>query len=281
MRLLIAAATITLTAAGILTIGCLEDLAAPTTCPPDPIVEAKSCLDVFQREEIGCISLQEGGLKAMECLTGPRTSCDCLPDECPASEDACFPPADCPEAVVAEAGRHVTCPRLESADFAPIEGLVQASQCVCGCFACAAACDGKGPVFGTVDDGVTPAFASPIIGVADRLPDAGTLGLYLRARGFSNAAIYVVVGPIELPEGEMPEIVAGYYLSTAPDTFGEIVLTAQDNLLQATEGQAYTWKTPDRKPTFLVIVPPAPTELPAAPVHSLWELDCLVPFVTP
>lgn len=259
---------------------CLEDLAPPATCPPPATVEAKSCIDVFYREEPGCISFQEGGLEQLACLTGPRTTCDCLPDECPASDDACFPHTNCPDAVVAAAGGDVTCPKLESADFAPVERIVQASQCVCGCFACAAVCDGKGPVFGTVDDGSPVTYVAPIIGIADRMPDAGTLGLYLRARGFSNGGLYVVVGPIlDLPPGKMIEIVATYYLSTAPDTFGEMLLSGDDNLVVGGKGQPYRWETPDRKPTFLVLVPPEADAPPA--VQSLWELDCVIPYVTP
>lgn len=255
--------------------GCLEDLPAALRCPPQEVVEATNCGAVFAIEERGCITFKPGGKEALECLTGPRPNCDCVPDECVAPPESCFPNDNCPTAVADDVGKNAKCSQLASVDFSPINGLVQASQCVCGCMACAAVCDGKGPVIGIVNRGMPQEFVSSVIKVSDRLPSRGKFGFYLRSRGYSNAAVYVIVGDVEV---EDPRIVAAYYVSTTIQKFGEDVYFDDQNYAPGFEGQAYEWSSEEEKPTYLVIVPPGPGPNDPIPVHSAWEIDCLIPF---
>src|SRR5262249_53031063 len=119
--------------------GCLDDLDAPKTCPPEAKHTAKDCGDAFQAlagQPGQCLYKPE----QVACLAGKRTSCDCQPDECPTAGDACYPSGDCPPEVLEEVGSEAKCIRLAPGDFS--NSWPQIYSCECGCMACAAVCDG-------------------------------------------------------------------------------------------------------------------------------------------
>lgn len=243
-------------------IGCLDDLPPPLACPPDAVTEGGSCVEGLQGAVPGCLTLEQAS-----CLTGPRTSCTCIADECPRPDEICAPEGDCPTEVF-EVAPEARCVPLTPKDFGA--GLPSEFQCLCGCAGCLAVCDGRGPVLGVLNDG-SDGYAPVAVDIAAQMPDAGSLGVYLRLRGIATALLGVLKGAD--PNYEL----VAYYLVSAPiGTEMESQVHYNDPLLGTSE---YTWSQAADKPTLLVILPGEGT--PQTPALSLVEIDCVVPFVVP
>lgn len=259
--------------------GCLDDLPQPSQCPADAQHEVGDCspaiVKVTEEGIARCLQPDETA-----CLAGTE-ACSCLSGSCPVTEDACFPPPDCPPAV-RERYPDAECIRLE-----PLEiglGTPSEVQCMCGCAGCAAVCDGRGPVFGVLDTGGDLAFLPPTFEVRRHLPDQGTFGIYLRVRGLASMGLALFSGQIDL-SGEVFDVTplnfgpdwphgTPYVLSPLSTEFVEHVVVDQKLL----EVPAYTWTSADRRPDYAMLLPGGSMTDPAL---SLYELDCAVPFVLP
>jgi hypothetical protein len=248
---------------------CLDDLPPPTVCPPEAAHEAKDCLTPLEPvyavppQPFGCLTQDQ-----QQCLTGRRSSCTCQLDDCPSGEEAaCYPEGNCPPAVIDEAGADAECIRLDPRDLGV--GLPSEAQCLCGCFGCAAVCDGVGPVFGIWTDG-TLEYGFPQIDIGPHMPSSGRLGVYVRLRGLANAALAVFTDDGVAPA---PDLATYYYVLSPIDTeFRELIFYDQTFF----EVPAYEWETEAMKPTLLALIPGGTTD---APGLTLVEIDCVVPFV--
>lgn len=245
--------------------GCLEDLPQPLQCPPPAQVEASGC-GFIEPPPDGCFTPDQ-----LSCLTGPRAQCACGGDECSTPSPACFPGEDCPPAVTAVAGDRVRCGRLGPA---AIGGPLPAEQlCACGCARCMAVCDGIGPVFGATTNAVADVsdFFVPFLRIAELLPAAGRVGVYLRVRGLANVVVLLLRGdPSNL---ETLEAVNGGYLLNNPlnESFTEQVLFDQPFV----GIDAYRWNDEASKPTVVSIMTGTTRTV------ELFEIDCVVPFWVP
>jgi hypothetical protein len=254
----------------LLVAGCIDDLDPPKACPPGEQHPAGDCLGPLMNAKPGCLGTLEA--KEVACLAGKRSTCDCLPDECPAAPDACYPPGDCPPDVVEAVGPQAQCIRLNASDFG--NGVPQLFQCVCGCAGCAAVCDGKGPVVGVLDDGSEHGY--PIINIKKYMKKEGRLGLYVRARGLSNVAIGVATGdPKDFTTWNWTGVT--YFLTTPLDSFAEVVFFDQQFLGGS---PAYSWTSQADEPALVAFASGHPED-GGAPVPTLYELDCVIPFVLP
>jgi hypothetical protein len=260
---------------------CLDDLDPAKSCPPEAKHAAQDCGQIFEtlKGQPGqCLYQPE----QVACLAGKRKSCDCQPDECPVAPDACYPPGDCPPEVVKEVGSEAKCMRLAPADFSNF--WPQIYNCECGCIGCAAVCDGFGPVIGVWDDGQANLHGLPIINIKRHMPKSGRFGVYIRARGLSNAGIAVVPGDpndsASLFNELTTEVKNGtaviYYLVTPLDSFAPSVFFDQHFIGQ---GHAYAWSSADDEPAVIMIFPPKGVS--NNPAASLFEIDCVIPFVLP
>lgn len=235
--------------------GCLDDLPEPLACPPEPVYPGDGCVPALTEAAAGCFSREQ-----MACLSGPRSSCTCISDECPAPEEVCYPDGDCP-APVRSAADGATCLRLAPADFGG--GLPSESLCLCGCAGCMAECDGKGPVLGVLSDGVVP--VAPVgIDIARHMPDAGSLGVFLRERGVAASLLVVMKGAD--PDYE---VVTYYFISSPIGTDYTSQVFYDDPFLGTSK---YTWTRREDRPTLLAI-------FPSEGAGNLMEVDCVVPFV--
>jgi hypothetical protein len=254
--------------AGALGLGaCIDDLPDALSCPPSAQRVGTDCLPTLEHlKNAGrCLADDE-----MSCLSGARPSCACqgVNRECPTPEPTCFPDGDCPQLVHSLAGDGVHCLRIDADKIGA--GLSSAEQCLCGCAGCVSVCDGRGPIYGILNDGTFQDFMTPLaLDIADRMPSSGLLGVYVRVRGFANAIVGVAV------KNEVRHL---YYLTlpVAPD-FVEQAFTKNPFF----DPDGYSWTREEDKPTALVVVP-----LPLDPSQfevsvSLFELDCIVPFVLP
>ncbi len=245
---------------------CLSDLQEPTQCPPEPQVAAGDCMDAISNPPVGCFSPERMG-----CLTGGRSDCKCISDECPEPEHACFPPGDCPPEVSDKVSSKAACKRLEPADIG-LPWVGSMNQCLCGCLGCAAVCDGRGPVMGVRTGGK---FFAPaiVIDVADRMPSSGRLGIYLRVRGFSFFTL--AIGLSDFDQGSDIEWSETVYLVMTP-----LSSTYVDHLIYAdpVTKQPYVWDRYEDRPRLIALIPEADS---TKDVLELFELDCVVPFVVP
>jgi len=243
--------------------GCLEDLPGPTECPPPAQFAGTDCLPALQNPPTGCFDVEQ-----MACLAGPRSSCTCIADECPAQDDACYPDGDCPQAV-SDLDESVECHRLEPERLGG--GLPSETICLCGCAGCAAVCDGKGPVMGVVtDEEHIPAL---IVDLTGMMPDSGRLGVYLRVRGLASFVMITAIG--DASDLNTLQLVPPVYSVVTPLglDFTEGVLF-DDEFLGV---DAYRWDRPEDKPSLIAL---APREV-SGTVVALAEFDCIVPFVVP
>ena len=236
---------------------CISDLPAPITCPPKEQRAATDCSAIGVASFVGCPDQPPFAQPYAQCLTGPRQSCACTGNECPADRSACYPASDCPAAVVAIAGKEARCIRLAPEDLA-----LGGPNCVCGCASCASVCDGVGPV---IVARVPQNAGEQAVGVllvqtlSHYLPDQGRLGVYIRARGITSQAVEVGGGKIAMPFARPLQMA-----SANAGTFGEQVLF---------EKGWPDWTTRAEAPTTLAIV--------TQPGPTLTEIDCVIPFFVP
>lgn len=242
---------------------CLADLDPPLVCPPPARFAGSNCLDaIVDVKKLGCYARSQ-----VACLSGPRPSCACGPDECPRPSPACFPEGDCPTAVTDAVGAGARCLTLVESDI----GLddPDPTHCVCGCVRCMSACDGVGPVVGFYDDGtsMTAQYLSPIVKLRD-LPDQGKIGFYLRLRGLFAAAMVLVhweppANPVQLSTNP-------YYLTVPVGSELVEQVYFENRFLKE---DAYAWSTKAQKPTHVVFL--------STQGASLYEVDCMIPFLAP
>lgn len=247
-------------------IGCLDDLPEAVECPPEAVYPGENCVSALGDVAPGCLDSGQ-----VACLAGPRSSCTCIADECPASESACYPAGDCP-AEVAEvgelAGGAPSCVHLAPGDIG--SGLPSEYQCLCGCGGCMAACDGKGPVLGVSNDG-NVGFAPITIDLAGHMPASGRIGVFVRERGIAAALVVVMKGT---PDAY--EVLTYYYMTSPIGTELTSLVFYDDPFLGMKE---YSWSKEADRPTLLVIAADeGSSEMPAL---NLMEIDCVVPFVMP
>jgi hypothetical protein len=264
-------ATLRAMTGALLLTGCLDDLPAPAECPGAAQREAGNCSPAIEK-------LAEATPRCLQpdetlCLAG-TTECSCLSGACPVTEEACFPPPDCP-AAVRERHPDAACIRLEPSHIGL--GLSSEAQCLCGCAGCAAVCDGRGPVLGVLDDGALD-YVPPIFEIGDQLPERGTFGIYLRVRGVANMGIGLLAGTIDTQDDDplvyLNADAAPYVLSPLSTEFVEHVVVDQKLL----EVPPYTWTSAEGRPDYVLLSPGGSVTNPSL---SLYELDCAVPFVLP
>jgi hypothetical protein len=242
---------------------CFEELPEPLTCPPEPRYSGSDCLPVLTAALPGCMNADQVG-----CLVGPRSTCSCLPDECPAPEARCFPGDDCPPLVREQGNEDADCLPLEPDNFALIE---ESAVCLCGCGGCAALCDGKGPVIAAVDNS-DELFPTLVVDIRDELPNAGELGLYVRARGLANMTVVLAtIGADVVTVFGAPLYPIYSPLSTS---YSEHVLH-RNELLSI---EPYRWDRAEDKPMLVLL---AINGTPENPATALAEVDCVVPFLVP
>ena len=249
--------------------GCLDDLPPTATCPGEAQRALGDCTPAIQtvlaENMTRCFRVDE-----MECITGPRTKCSCVSDECPAPEPECWPGRDCPTVVFDKTGPEARCYHFDPGDIGA--SLVEESQCLCGCAGCAAVCDGTGPGLGALTvEGQEQQFAPVVFDLGTRLPRQGKLGIYGRVRGLANFVIVAIRGDINVPD-ELEYLHSYAFLTPLQNEFSEQAVV--DQLLI---GPAYEWDGYDGRPNLLVLFP----QLSDKGGLSLFELDCLVPFVMP
>ena len=253
--------------------GCLDDLAPPTTCPGGPQHAASDCVGAIGQVSASPVG-RCFGVEEMACLAGSR-ECTCLSDECPVPDHACYPPPDCPAAIRGAAGASdAECMRLDPSEIGA--GFPSELQCICGCSGCATVCDGSGPVLGVLDDGDGPEggrfeFVPPFFDVRQHMPEQGKLGVYLRLRGFANTNLLVLRGT---PPDDLELLQRHVIVTPLTVDFVDQVVFDQDFI----GVEAYSWDSPDRKPEYLMLYLYATNEEKAV---ALYELDCLIPFVVP
>lgn len=248
-------------ASAALAAGCLDDLPEPLVCPPEPAYAGESCAPLLEEVGLGCLLPEQ-----MACLTGPRESCTCIADECPTPEQACYPEGDCPAEVKEAARGEAECLHLSPKEIGG--GLPSEFQCLCGCAGCLAVCDGRGPVLGVANDGSFEV-APVVIDVAARMPEEGRLGVFMRARGLSGAALAVLKG--NEPDYEIAMV---YYISSPIGTEYTSQVFYDDPFLGTKE---YEWTTAADRPTLIALF--AGEGSPGAPQLTLMEIDCVIPFV--
>jgi len=253
---------------------CLDDLPPPKACPPPAVHEAGDCTPIFNATEPNCLSDHANTAERESCLAGPRSSCACGADECPATGSTCYPDGDCPPEVIDAAGPEARCVRFAPEDFG--FGIVtDAGQCMCGCARCASVCDGQGPIIGVLADAM-PLYAAPAMNLGGHLPDRGSLGIYVRARGVTNLSLGVFTGDyVNDPAHLEPRSV--YFMTTSLDDFTEQVFFGPDFIGNKIP---YAWTDEAGKPTTLVLFNQQPAE-GAEPILTFYELDCVVPFFVP
>lgn len=228
-------------------------------------------MPLFSTQQLNCLSDHPDTAALERCLAGPRPSCACADDECPTSASDCYPEGDCPREVIEAAGADAHCIRVAPEEFGL--GQSDAQQCMCGCARCASVCDGQGPVIGVLSDSA-PMYAYPAIDLSRRLPGAGKVGLYVRARGVSNVGLVLATGDYDKPETLMSRTV--YFMTTPLDDFTEQVFYGADFIGNK---EPYAWIDDAGKPTTLLLVNTTPSGQGTA--LTFYELDCIIPFWVP
>lgn len=255
---------------------CLPDLDEPAVCPTPAVEPLGDCDGVaVVTPQVGCYDPAQ-----IACL---RPDCSCRPDACPTDEGACYPDGDCPPLVRDEIGvSDAVCRRLEPDSIGIPEALDPAFHCTCGCADCMSVCDGRGPVFAVrLRKGMPGLVPIPPMNIEGLMPDAGRLGVYVRARGIGALLVAPFTGdPDVLDTWQVVDEGGGLNIMTLQprDTFGERVFFRTIN------GEPYSWDGPEDKPTVLLLTgleldPEDPNE---EDVRDLFvEIDCVVPFHAP
>lgn len=255
---------------------CLPDLDEPAACPTPATEPLGDCSDAaIVAPGVGCFDPMQ-----IACL---RADCACTPAACPDDEAACFPDRDCPPLVRDEIGvSDAVCRRLDPAAIGIPEALDPSLHCTCGCADCMSVCDGRGPVFAVrFRKGMPGLVPIPPMVIEGLMPDAGRLGIYVRARGMGGLLVAPFTGDPEVLEswqvvGEGDGL---NLMSLQPrDTFGERVFYRTIN------GDVYAWDRPEDKPTVLLLtgVEIDPDDPDEPETRDLFvEIDCVVPFHAP
>lgn len=252
---------------------CLDDLDEPLECIPGPTREGAA---------IGCVTLLSEGLDsfdaagcvdepdALACYRDPARGCSCDPAECfDDGAASCHPPPDCPSEVAA-LYPEAECVRFAAEDVGPF--VDEREQCLCGCEQCIRVCDGKGPVWSQIDlDAAHYEAGTLLLDLQRQIPRSGRLGVYVRARGVSLTP--ATPGMAAVPPRLY--LFAGA-VSDPPELLGELPAIMGDRFESAI--------FPDGELRALDSSEPAPLLLALGNepgYFSLYELDCVVPFVVP
>ena len=258
-------------------------------CPSPAEVELQSCLPVVQSGPAGDGCL--GDLPdAFSCLTGgPPEECVCDPDEC-AAASACWDDGACPPEVIASAPDAV-CVGLSEDRLSWYAGPYPTANpdpagCLCGCTRCALRCDGRGLVYGAFDDNALPlthVAQGLAIDLDGLLPEAGTIGFYVRERGWSTLAVIVSTGDPIL------DLVAACFAPVVNDFSQTIAFAPTDECSNVTAGlpQPYLWEAAADTPRVAVLPitfdsdDGSTPEREEDPTIGILEIDCIVPFYVP
>ncbi len=253
---------------------CLEDLEEPLECvpPPERPGAATSCLTAVAEaatpfDERACVSDPE----LLSCYRDPAATCSCERD-CEDTSPACHPAPDCP-AEVLERYPTAQCFQFDPEDIGPFQSGEE--QCLCGCETCLRTCDGKGPIWTQIDflDPNTGELATPAgvltLETQRHFPERGRGGVYVRARGLTASVGQdeATEAPGVLAFGESLEqvTVMGQLPGLMSDRFDEALFPA-DDLLE--------WSDASNRPSLVAFNN-------AAQAYSLYEIDCVIPFVVP
>ncbi len=251
---------------------CLDDLAPPLACPPPAPISSGDCSDIVP-PLTGCLPAHQRA-----CFAGERTSCACLPSECEARPDGCFPAPDCPPAVSAVAA-DAECLRVEEEHFGTFGVIRPGFDCTCGCTSCLSVCDGRGPTFGAVLEGdgrLTEAdFMIPLLRIDELLPPQGRLGIYVRLRNLDRLTVQIFTGDIDMPDPESCfELSRTGLVPAAPDgDFFEHILY-QELLDEDLATKPLVWDDERERPSLVAMLPPLDER-----GFTLVEIDCIIPFV--
>ncbi len=286
---------------------CLDELPAPTTCeapakvvgdacvrcdeplvfvgdtcaacPPGAQVPYTNCLAPQNPQPAGdgCYGDVAG---AFTCVAGEAASCECLPEDCD-EEHACFDEV-CPQDVLDIDPRARCLPLPEDAIAWYGQPLVDAElapgSCVCGCMRCATRCDGKGTIFGVYEDWQAPirrGHQGPSVDLRGLLPETGTIGLYVRGRGWATGIATLVTSDLTLQTlGH-----AGYFMPFLND-FTEIVAFSAAEEAVPLDGlpAPYSWASAEESPSHVIFLL-AVDGGTQTPTGGIVEIDCIVPFV--
>jgi hypothetical protein len=226
---------------------CFEDLPGPRQCPPDEqrvMGECKAAL--MAPAGPGCVTPE-----THECLQGRGASCDgCAAGDCPDDPSACFAD-ECPARVRVDVP-DASCVRLARDAF-----MAPEPKCLCGCPACAAICDGRGPSVGVrLPPSGGPAMALLALSLENArrdFPASGRLSLYVRARGLSSVAVVVKRGDQDM----------------GLETLG---MDNEANFRERVlDFPSVSWSDPSGAPSQIVLFTPGG--------GTLAEIDCIIPFV--
>jgi hypothetical protein len=209
---------------------CLGSLPDPSVCPAPPTHAL--CTLTNPDPNSG-----EGG--TCDC---PDRDCDGGADKCVRTKASCYVPPDCPPAVRSAAST------AQCYEANPSPELSQLSDCACGSLACATACDGEGIVWGQMQN---VSFTLQW----QHLPERGSLGLMVRARG-GGGMLAVTVFPVDQgsPSVQLDPVTLG-------DSFTDSISTS-----------LYTWTTGSLRPATIQLLTDA---------TSSAEVDCVVPYLAP
>jgi hypothetical protein len=252
---------------------CLPDLEEARSCPADAARPLGDCSGVvIDYPIVGCIAPEQ-----VTCVNGGRVDCACQSDECPANEDDCHPDGDCPPLVLDDTGQPNAVCRQIPRQAMGVPEIDPINYCTCGCADCMTVCDGRGPFFAVRNrQGLPTPLPIPLMQIGDLLPDGGSFGVYVRARGAGILGIGAFTGsPDDL--ASLTPISDGNFMTLEPrDTFSERVF------YRDVEDAVYAWTDPMLKPTLLLLTGIAPEPDGPSPVSDLLvEIDCVVPFYVP
>jgi hypothetical protein len=247
------------------------------SCPAPPQIEYQNCQPVVSEVTgDGCLGDVED---AFSCLTGgPPEDCSCDAEDC-AEPHACYDDA-CPPEVLAVAP-DAACLSLgeERLSWFVQPGLNVESDpegCLCGCVRCALQCDGRGLVLGAFEDNVAPvtrALQGLLVDLEGLMPPNGTVGFYVRARGWTTLAILVSSEQPRLEDAR-----AGCFLPIVND-FSESVAYGPANQCVNIDPpdlpQPYEWQAEAEAPRWAML---PITFADAGASASILEIDCIIPF---
>lgn len=247
------------------------------TCPPPAPVEYSRCIPNsitdFTGAPDGCLA-SDGNDERFRCLRGEDVDCSCpLPPD--PSVPTCFSDGLCPDKVTSLLGPTAECLSLAPND-ARWAGLVaEQDGCACGCIGDIARCDGVGIVLGNfLGDGHPLNFKQDAVELdltSALAGKRGSLGLYIRARGFA-IPLAARFDPVS-EDFTWTFYITGDYgeqIGFGPD---------QDGIDSDLTFQGPYHFDPSGAPQVLRIgLPEIPAKVGAA---NAIEIDCVIPFVVP
>jgi hypothetical protein len=167
----------------------------------------------------------------------PGRNCGSGVDTCKPSKSNCYPPPDCPP-TVRQAASEAQCLEATPLDVSDL------NTCSCGYLGCAIACDGEGIVWGQSQ--------TLVLALPASLPDSGSLGLMLRARGSGTLAATLNVS------------------NGSQSMLDPVTLPA--DFADSLSGTLYSWTDNSGRPTSIEL---------ATDATSSVEVDCVVPYLAP